>query len=512
MNDTAATLHEIRTPLQTIMSTLELLGDTKLDKEQQEYLHQLNFSTNVMLQITNNVLDYSKIQNNSLKLESIPIDLVTLAEDITDLISLECFSKNVELITDIDFNLDHFYLGDSIRLQQIILNLLKNAVKFTSDGYVKLHIYNKGCNILFDICDTGIGMSKEQKEKLFTEYYQASEDTTRKYGGTGLGLSISKKLAKLMNGDILVLDNLPKGTIFRLSIPANFGSSCFTNDLIIPFSEKILIVDSCKPARDSLQSKLLYLGLDTIIQAEDGEKAFKLIEEASKEGHPFTVAFISMKLKQMDGWRLASLINSQKKLNDVKLILMIPEGQIGKDAKMKLLGWYNSYLYKPIKRKNLIESLNTVWQTPLDLEPVEDEITILPDKQEEKQTNHPLKIAIAEDHPVNIKLLTNFIEKLDALCISATDGSKIVNLIKDNPDTDIIFMDIGLPEITGDQAAVLIRQQGYTGRIIACTANNDTDIFKQYKECGIDDLLLKPYKRQDVISLINKWTEDKTKK
>ncbi len=511
------TLHEIRTPLQTIISTLEFLEETKLDKEQKEYLHQLKFSTGVLLQITNNVLDFSKIENNSLKLEAIDVDVVTLAEDIADLISLECFSKGVELVTDIDYSICTSIIGDSIRLQQIILNLLKNAVKFTSKGYVCLNIERKESSIVFSIKDTGLGLSEEQKQNLFTEFYQASNDTARKYGGSGLGLSISKKLVHLMNGTIGVKDNTPSGSIFYFEIPVKYQGINFTNDLVISPDTRVLVVDDSAEAQLSMIRKLTSLGIKHTDTADSGEEALSKIRAMARENTPYTIAFIDLTLYKMDGWRLASLINADKEINDIKLVLMIPEGQIKKDAKMKLLGWYNSYIYKPIKRLNLVKCLSDVIDTPLDLEAVDDkaEETFHPQNTNELSIldfRSKITVIAADDHPINAKIMKRFIESIgdgEYSCIVAKDGQEAVELVKQNMSAPFVFMDINLPIKDGMQASRELRDAGYTGKIIACTANNDMDLKQSYINNGMDDLLIKPYQKSDITLIMEKYRSTK---
>ena len=161
----ASTLHEIRTPIQTIIGTVELLQDTSMDDEQREYIRQIQFSADVLLDLANNILDFTKIRSDQFKLESVPFNIVELTEQVVDLISIEAFNRGLEIITDIDFSIPSIICGDPVRIQQIILNLLKNAVKFTNHGYIHLELKKTGQNILFTIKDTGIGIKKEQKEK-----------------------------------------------------------------------------------------------------------------------------------------------------------------------------------------------------------------------------------------------------------------------------------------------------------------------------------------------------------
>ena len=216
----ANTVHEIRTPVQTIIGTLDLLSETVLDTEQQEYVRQIQFSSNVLLSLVNDILDFTKINAKRLNIESIPYDVISLAERTVDFVSIEAFNKGVELVIDTDENVPQFIMGDPTRVQQVLINLVKNAVKFTAKGYVHVQVLLKDFRtILFKVSDSGIGIPKEKLNNLFTDFYQTESSTSRLYGGTGLGLAISKGLIKSMNGLIGVEENPNGGTVFWFSLP-----------------------------------------------------------------------------------------------------------------------------------------------------------------------------------------------------------------------------------------------------------------------------------------------------
>ena len=159
----ASTLHEIRTPIQTIISTVELFQDTNMDKEQREYIRQIQFSADVLLDLANNILDFTKIRSNEFMLESVPFNITELTEQVVDLISIEAFNRGLEIITDIDSSIPAFVTGDPVRVQQVILNLLKNAVKFTNQGYIHVELKKDGDKLMFSVTDTGIGITEDQK-------------------------------------------------------------------------------------------------------------------------------------------------------------------------------------------------------------------------------------------------------------------------------------------------------------------------------------------------------------
>ncbi len=516
----ASTLHEIRTPIQTIIGTLDLLGDTNLDKEQLEYVRQIQFSADVLLTLANDVLDFTKLQSGKFKIENIPFNPVLIPEMVTDLISIEAHNRGLELVTDINYSLPQQMYGDPNRIQQVLLNLIKNAVKFTPSGYIRVSLdYTKDKkSILFEVQDSGIGIPEEKQSQIFSEFYQVDASTTRKYGGTGLGLSICSKLIAQMKGKIGVKQNPKGGSIFWFSIPIDEQTLKETkhqkkniNTVNQKADEKILIVDDNKIALKSMKDKLLSLGFTNVKTAQSGPDALTTLEKATLTNKPFTICFIDMIMPKMDGWRLSAEINANHHINDAKLYLVVPEGQMGGEAKMKMLDWFNGYLYKPIKRTKLISIMNEACQAQLDLEVIEGDSNPELLKTENTPTLSPDKIAagltclIAEDHPINQKLLKIFVENFGSSVITADDGQMAIDAVKASEHIDIIFMDIQMPVKTGIEAAKEIRRNGYKGIIIACTANADKDDNNEYLKNGMDDVLIKPFKKIQIQETFEKW-------
>jgi CheY-like chemotaxis protein/HPt (histidine-containing phosphotransfer) domain-containing protein len=513
----ANTLHEIRTPIQTIIGTLELLSDTQLDKEQTEYVRQIQFSSDVLLALANEVLDFSKIHSKEFKLENIPYDITFVTERTVDLITIEAFNKGLEIVTDIDSAIPSLVMGDPTRIQQILLNLIKNAVKFTQKGFIRISLTSRNGSMLFQVADSGIGIAPESRNKLFTTFYQADRSTTRKYGGTGLGLSICKNLITAMKGKIGIKQNRPTGSVFWFSVPLIPAITELRllqeTKLIPPQGTKVLLVDDSPLALKSFSKKLHAFGIEDIHTTSTGKQALTLLERAEKEGKPFTEAFIDMIMPVMDGWRLAADINAKTEINNIKLYLVVPEGQMGGEAKMKLLNWYNGYLYKPVKHEKLKEILLNAFTEPMELESADNEeeaapLLSVPPKNfnpEDLHVAEGLHILVAEDHPINRKLLVTFLEKFGTHPLEACDGNETILAIRKHPDTDIIFMDIQMPVKNGIEAAIELRSSKYGGIIIACTANNDVTDLAEYYKNGINDILIKPFKSKNIRAVIEKW-------
>lgn len=531
----ATTLHEIRTPIQTIIGSLELLNETHLDREQKEYIRQISFSAEALLSLANNILDYSKMSTNEFKLEDTPFDLVDVVEKTTDLISIEAFNKGLELVTDIDIKISETIMGDQIRLQQILLNIIKNAVKFTSKGYVYVTVSLDKDYLIFKIIDSGIGVPKEAQSKLFDAYYQADASTTRKFGGTGLGLAICKSLVKAMNGKIGVTDNHEGGSIFYFKIPYRpaIENNLPKYELVIPANTKILVVDDSVIARRSIVKHLEKFGIKNISTVSNANDALLLMRDQSKKGEPFTLVFIDMLLPKIDGWHLAAEINSDKEINNAKLYLTVPEGQMGAEAKMKLLNWFDGYLYKPVKRQKIFDLISQSFKESFETAVSEQKDPGLvlherelakkakeaatPEYKIKQKTESILKekkdadlasglhILVVEDHIVNRRLLTAFLKKFGADILEADNGQEAVDIVSMHPEIDFIFMDIQMPVMNGIDATKEIRKFGYKGIIIACTANSDRDDFAHYTKVGMNDVLVKPFKSQLVKEIIEKW-------
>lgn len=509
----ASTMHEVRTPLQTIISTLELLEDTPLNKEQIEYIHQIEFSANALLGLANDVLDFTKISSNNFKLEIQPYDVIELTERVVDLITVETFNRGIEILTDIDYSLPQNLLGDPVRIQQIILNLVKNAAKFTDTGYIFIRVSSKKNHLLFEIIDSGIGVPEDKKKLIFTDFYQIDGSSVRKNSGTGLGLSISKNLVEVMKGKIGVLSNPSGGSNFWFALP--FDSCDDTRisqpHLKIPENVKILIVDDNALALKALMAKLSFYGIKNIVLADSGPKALEQIENANKQEQPFTAAFIDLIMNPMDGWRLASEIRSTANATSMKLYLMVPEGQLRQDAKMKCLDWYDGYIYKPIKQKALVSILENMLSTEKPDGNGIDEVSEFKQSRKvssimDQQVGGGLKILVAEDTPINKMLLETFLKKFGATVYLAENGQVAVDQIALHPKIDIIFMDIFMPVKSGIDATIELRNKGYKGIIIACTANNDSEDFKTYKKIGVNDIVVKPFKRDSIRELLEKWS------
>lgn len=511
----ANAVHEIRTPVQTIIGTLDLLSDTQMNTEQTEYVRQIRFGAEVLLALVNDILDFSKIKSHKMLLENVPYDIKDLVENVVHLISIEAFNKKLEIVTDIDYSLPEMIMGDPTRVQQILINLLKNAVKFTNQGYIHTELKKDGDFLLIKITDSGIGVSKDKENNLFESFDQGDPSISRKYGGTGLGLPICKGLVSKMNGSIGFTPNPYGGSCFWVKIPLSAADDSKKNQYVLPVpaTTKILIVDDSILAAKSLENKLKTIGLQNIQISQNGDDAYLKLQYAEQIDNPYDIVFIDKIMPVVEGWHLASNIKNNPKIKKTKLYMLVPEGQVGRDAKMKLLDWFAGYLYKPVRLEKLDQLLIETNGSDSSIKLFEEINSINKNSENttKKQTELPqiaegMKILVTDDHPVNRKILVEFLKKFGAAVYEAENGEAAIKMIREHSEIQVVFMDIQMPVLSGIETTKSLRKENFSGLIIACTANNDPENFKEYQRIGMNDILVKPFKRKNIENMLDKWS------
>lgn len=525
--------HEIRTPIQTILGMTELLEDTALDKEQQDYIRTVRFSADVLLGLINDVLDFSKIEAGKLDLETSDFDLRDILRQAVELIILDAHKKGLEVIVDVDEALPRVVRGDPGRLRQIVVNLFKNAVKFTRSGEIvveaRLSRADDGPLLGLRLCDSGQGVSDELRARLFTPFTQGAAGVMAQ-GGTGLGLAISRFLVGLMGGEIWYEPNEGRGSVFAFKIPLRPADySLPPHERILPWPARVLVVDDHPLALEYSLRLLSGFGL-LADGAASGDEALATLARAAEAGKPYAACLIDQNMPGMDGWRLAAEITADKRINGARLVLLAPEGAIGLEAKMKLLKWFNGYAAKPVDPDELYDLLRSALGDEVDLPAAElDELEAAdePEELEAAEDEEPaaaprpvrqatpaaalpvgrrLSVLLAEDHEVNQELFRTQLERLGCAVRLASDGREALAAF-DGADFDLVLTDLFMPNMDGYETAKALRARGYAKPIIAVTASAIKGERDKCIEAGMNDVLVKPFKRKDLEDMLAFWGE-----
>ncbi len=499
--------HEIRTPLSAVIGLSTLLDNTELSARQRDYNNRLRSSSENLLGIINNILDYSKIEAKQMKLESIKFDINEVLYNLANVVALKANEKNIELLFNKGPNLPSKYYGDPLRIGQVLVNIVSNGIKFTNQGQVVLHIgqdmIDDEFHLTFKIEDSGIGMSKERIGEIIKPFTQADTSFTRKYGGTGLGLTITNDLVRKMGGELIITSSVNVGSSFSFSIPIEAVEE--EQKRAIPASLNnltILAVDDNPAALKILEDTCKSFGF-SVKTASTKYEAVEILE--NRKYHPKLI-IMDHKMPEINGIDLILNLEDKGLLKDVKKLLMASLYDYEKVIQEATLVGISNFIDKPINNSVLFDTILNMFST------AEIKRKAVPVNPNQVDLVKPgTCIILAEDNLINQQIINELLTREGFDVTIANNGQEVLDILDEAVvDYKLILMDIQMPILNGREATVLIRKSETKYRnipIIAMTAHALEIERKKSLAAGMNDFLTKPVEMKKLFVALSKYID-----
>ena len=509
--------------MNAVLGMTGLLLETPLNPEQRDFVETISICGDALLSLINEILDLSKLEAGEMMLETLDFDLSTCVEEVLDLLAPQAHTKNLEIAALINRDVPTKIQGDVSRLRQILMNLISNAIKFTSSGEILVRAELKSessttATIYFAVIDTGLGISPENQSQLFQPFIQVDASINRKYGGTGLGLAICKQLVNLMGGNIGVDSQLGKGAKFwfELTFSKQSLSVSPVKEVELLTNHRLLIVDDNITNRKIIYHQVTRWGMQ-VDEAATANVALKALAESVEQGKPYDLALINMQIPEIDGITLGTQLKANSATNKIPLILLTATNQRDEVERAINLG-FSGYLAKPIKASRLFDSIMNILGSQLDLENFKDykikqNLLTTEIQQSPSTTKFKLRLLLAENNLVNQKVALKQLRNLGYDADVAANGEEVLQLIETVP-YDLILMDCQMPILDGLETTKEIRRRPdrfFASRcqpiVVAMTANAMKEDEQNCRDAGMDDYVSKPVRKDKLTMVLEHWSQ-----